>query len=95
MTPNRVQLRRSKGWRKPEDAIVVTRASKRWGNPYGVGEFGDAKQVVALNRWLLALPQMEIYREAVRSELAGKPLACYCKPDQPCHADVLLEIANS
>lgn len=28
------------------------------------------------------------------SELRGKDLACWCPLDQPCHADVLLEIAN-
>ena len=27
-------------------------------------------------------------------ELRGKNLACWCKPGSPCHADVLLEIAN-
>ena len=26
--------------------------------------------------------------------LRGKNLACWCKLDQPCHADVLLELAN-
>lgn len=26
--------------------------------------------------------------------LAGKNLACWCKPGEPCHADVLLELAN-
>ena len=31
----------------------------------------------------------------VRNELAGKDLACWCPLDQPCHADVLLEIAAS
>lgn len=30
----------------------------------------------------------------IRSELAGKNLACWCPLGQPCHADVLLEIAN-
>ena len=29
------------------------------------------------------------------TELAGKNLACFCALDQPCHADVLLELANS
>jgi len=29
------------------------------------------------------------------SELRGKDLACWCPLDQPCHADVLLEIANA
>jgi hypothetical protein len=32
--------------------------------------------------------------ELVRAELAGKDLACWCRPTDPCHADVLLEIAN-
>jgi hypothetical protein len=27
-------------------------------------------------------------------ELRGKDLACWCPLDEPCHADVLLEIAN-
>lgn len=33
--------------------------------------------------------------EDVRRELAGKDLACWCKPGHPCHADVLLEVANA
>lgn len=32
--------------------------------------------------------------DAARSELRGKNLACWCALDEPCHADVLLEIAN-
>jgi hypothetical protein len=27
-------------------------------------------------------------------ELRGRDLACWCPLDQPCHADVLLELAN-
>lgn len=30
----------------------------------------------------------------IRKELGGKNLACFCSLDGPCHADVLLEIAN-
>lgn len=29
------------------------------------------------------------------ANLRGKDLACWCPLDQPCHADVLLRIANS
>lgn len=32
--------------------------------------------------------------DMVRRELAGRDLACWCPLDQPCHADVLLELAN-
>lgn len=30
----------------------------------------------------------------IRTHLRGRDLACWCKPGEPCHADVLLEIAN-
>jgi hypothetical protein len=36
----------------------------------------------------------EELRAAARRELAGRDLACWCPLDQPCHADVLLELAN-
>jgi hypothetical protein len=33
--------------------------------------------------------------DEVRAQLHGLDLACWCPLDQPCHADVLLELANS
>lgn len=36
-SPKGIQLRRTKGWRLPEGAVVVARPS-RWGNIYLVGE---------------------------------------------------------
>jgi hypothetical protein len=38
--PQRIQLRRTKGWRKPEGAVIVARPS-RWGNWYAVRRFSD------------------------------------------------------
>ena len=32
--------------------------------------------------------------KVIRKALRGKNLACWCKPGEPCHADVLLRIAN-
>lgn len=32
---------------------------------------------------------------AAKKALRGKNLACWCPPGQPCHADVLLEVANA
>jgi hypothetical protein len=54
--PKGIQLKRTRGYRKPPDAIVVSRPS-RWGNPYVVGAPGapDAPTAVALfEKWLLA-----------------------------------------
>ncbi|WP_280186434.1 MULTISPECIES: DUF4326 domain-containing protein [Nocardia] len=61
-------------------------------------EYATAAQVVELyRRAVLAehgrypgLPRLD----EVRAELRGKDLCCWCPPDQPCHADVLLQLAN-
>jgi hypothetical protein len=50
--------------------------------------------VDAFRAWL-EQPQQEALREKARMALRGKNLACRCPLDQPCHADVLLEIANA
>jgi hypothetical protein len=103
--PERIQLRRTKGWRKPERAVVVARPS-RWGNPYVVGRnvwvmeaqtggpvpVRDRQHAVDLYRNLL--DNAPSFAEAVRAHLAGRDLACWCPDDQPCHADVLLAVAN-
>lgn len=33
--------------------------------------------------------------DEIRARLAGRDLACWCPLSSPCHADVLLEIANA
>jgi hypothetical protein len=42
-----------------------------------------------------ALHEMRAVVLARLPELRGKDLACWCRPGQPCHADVLLELANA
>ncbi|QAY71797.1 DUF4326 domain-containing protein [Xylanimonas protaetiae] len=39
--PQRIQLRRTRGWRKPEGAIKVDRTTV-WGNPFKVGAVAPA-----------------------------------------------------
>ncbi|MCX5569646.1 DUF4326 domain-containing protein [Kaistia nematophila] len=108
-SPIRVQLSRRKGWRMPFNTVKVDRATG-YGNPFVVGEWPgqafadymagdptvrDAEHAVALYRKLLI-------KHAAKSDdtvdallkLRGKNLACWCRLDQPCHADVLLELAN-
>lgn len=100
--PVRVQLRRTKGWRMPPGVVKVDRTT-RWGNPFKVGmlDVPDAQTAVARFRRLLARPDLEadharfsLTPERIRADLAGKSLACWCRPGQPCHADVLLQVAN-
>ncbi|RPE05543.1 DUF4326 domain-containing protein [Chitinophaga lutea] len=95
MTPQRIQRKRTKGWRMPPNTVSVTRPGK-WGNPFtGVAAAANFKT------WLAGNPVLNIHAgrppsaEAIRAELAGKNLACWCKVGEPCHGDVLLEVANS
>jgi hypothetical protein len=47
--------------------------------------------VALFRRYLADHPELV---EAARRELAGKDLACWCKPGELCHADIWLEVAN-
>jgi hypothetical protein len=105
--PIRIQLSRRKGWRMPPNTVKVDRSTK-WGNPFIVGTDGTRARCVELFRIMLAgylclsrapaLPDAQVaYLKMARRNrcyLAGKNLACWCPLDQPCHADVLLELAR-
>lgn len=73
----------------PSNAVYVGRPS-RWGNPYRIGRDGDAQACVDLYRSLINNNISKDIKEILR----GKDLVCWCKLNEPCHADVLLEIAN-
>ena len=101
-TPKRIQRKRTRGWRMPAGAIYVGRPTK-WGNHIKVGDYGNSPQARRTARWLAVIdfeksiewnPEGEAYKNAARHELRGHDLACWCKPGDPCHADVLLRIAN-
>jgi hypothetical protein len=109
--PKRIQRRRTKGWKMPENCVCVTRPTV-FGNPWQwrkareAGYCGTDDELKAF--------AVQIYREWLTNnarhghghdeqlakllarikELRGKDLACWCPLDKPCHADVLLEIAN-
>lgn len=93
--PVRIQRKRTKGWKMPENTVYVGRGSK-WGNPFKIGvDVEDNER--AVEEFMFHLAECEnSYPEndKIESELKGKNLACWCALDKPCHADVLLEIAN-
>lgn len=83
----------------PKDAVYVGRPSK-WGNPYRIGDFYAGKRLtrqdcVDLHRadLLREIKENPAKLDEIRRELRGKDLACWCYPE-PCHAEVLLELAN-
>ena len=111
MSVERVQLRRTKGWRMPPNTLKVDR-STRWGNPFTPQGYWDAGYSGSLDVALMhCVEAFEAWAsggwhwaftgafliEHPRPDLAplrGKNLACWCPIGKPCHADVLLRLAN-
>ena len=94
MKPQRIQLSRKKGFRLPENTVVVARPSK-WGNPYTLAyvhewynlrtERQNRAQAVDLFRdWLRCRVSIDGQQQRRRdiihdiAELRGKHLACWC-----------------
>lgn len=107
--PVRVQLSRAKGWRMPPNTVKVDR-STRWGNHIVVGEERGIGYRPWTAEDAVEQYRIDIENEARAdradgtepldlSPLRGKNLACWCKihvngKPVPCHADVLLSLAN-
>lgn len=73
----------------PDNTVKVDRSTP-WGNPF------LASNAVASGKYragAVADEAPELLARA-RAELRGKNLACWCALDQPCHADVWLELTN-
>lgn len=82
----------------PAGAVYVGRPTK-WGN---IARVGDDTTINGRPATVTPAMAVDIFRfwldgETIadaRAELRGRDLVCWCPLDQPCHADVLLEIAN-
>jgi hypothetical protein len=93
MTPIRIQRKRTKGYKTPANTVFVGRPT-RWGNPFDDPKLSNAEKVRLYEAWITELMAVV---PAIRDnilKLRGKNLACWCKLSEPCHADVLLRIAN-
>ena len=90
------------------EAVKVDRTT-RWGNPFCGPEYPDRQEKTRRFRAAVlgfdagdsfcppnAHPESYIGKVITDGpkKLRGKNLACWCPLDQPCHADVLLELAN-
>ena len=88
----RIQRKRTKGWRTPENAIYVGRPTK-WGNPYKIDWNHTTLDYLLLKyRWWLEQKLRE--KPHFLDELKGKDICCWCRIDRPCHGDIILEFLN-
>ena len=103
--PIRIQRKRTKGWRMPENTISVARPSP-YGNQHHVGPCPTCHGVHGAEEAVrIYIEIMEVNYQRDLDEhtgfikrflepLRGKNLACWCNLSEPCHADILLELAN-
>lgn len=100
--PQRIQRKRTKGWRLPENTVSITRPG-RYGNPYIIGE---PRITPTGEVWYISekdcLKLFEQYaKNRIEEEpdwldpIRGKDLTCFCKEGAPCHGDILLRLANT
>lgn len=96
MPPNTVKVDRTTDWGNPfyvapEPEGGIT--DDRW--------CMTAAEAVSKFRWFQKQPGNLLVGDrcpkplSIAAYLRGKNLACWCKLGTPCHADVLLEIANA
>jgi hypothetical protein len=103
--PERIQRSRAKGWRLPDGAVYVGRPTI-FGNPFQLVGANLVRDPYG-NEWSCAPGEargvaVRLFRAYVWDHihpddvdgLRGRDLVCWCPLDQPCHADVLLELAN-
>ena len=93
VSPQRIQRKRTRGWRMPEGAVIVTRPTK-WGNPFKVTPERTRREVVVAYSIWIEMPGQQELRNAIKRELRGHDLVCWRRLDEPSHADTLLRIAN-
>jgi Domain of unknown function (DUF4326) len=100
LEPAVLNIRDCPGRQVPDGAVYIGRTMSRmrlsgskWGNPFKPTKQGDAEAhevaVTLYRRWLCGQPKLL----AALPEFRGRDLVCWCAP-QPCHGDVLLELAN-
>jgi hypothetical protein len=91
MRPQRIQLRRSKGWSMPANTVKVDRTTL-FGNPFPLKDYGHDRAVVLHRAWLAgkigdegippsrieALTELREKVLAALPTLRGKNLACWC-----------------
>lgn len=95
--PKRIQRKRIKGWRLPENTVCINRPT-RWGNPFKVGQLKTPMSAMSLDEVLLCyetyLKQKLEINPNFLTPLRGKDLACFCKENEPCHGDILIKYSN-
>lgn len=93
--PVRIQRSRKHKQVSPNglEIVYVGRPSE-FGNPYHIGLYKGFTRRYAVAAYEGYVENRIHLKNKIKKELKGKNLSCWCKVGEPCHADILLEIAN-
>ena len=91
--PIRIQRKRTKGWRMPDNTVYVGRGSK-FANHFAVTQYGREKAAKMFRDYIGHQNSPHRFDFDDIEMLKGKNLTCWCPLSVDCHADVLLDIAN-
>jgi len=75
----------------PPNTVYVGRPSK-WGNPFKIGVHGTREEI--LRSYRVWIDQKLSEDPDFLRPLRDRNLACFCRLTEPCHADILLKLAN-
>lgn len=98
---NTIYVGRPTKWGNPFKVVkdgrlffVIDEQDNYWGDVRGYESKSEAaaKAVECYSGWVEGKIGLKILDP---SELKGKHLSCFCSTDHPCHADLLIEIANN
>lgn len=97
--PKRIQRKRTKGYKLPDNTLCVTRPSK-WANPFKIGDkirVEKTGKIIVIDRYVA----IQLYLGYIIDKISNGEvdlaelrqydyLACYCPIDKICHVDILL-----
>ena len=86
------RLQWERGKKLPPGARLVIKESQ-WRNPFRVSVYGQDGAVVVFRRHVESMTPLArmIWLRPLQDDKSITALACTCKPDEPCHVDVLIE----
>ena len=101
MKPRRTQRSRQRTPGIPVGSVYVGRPSQ-WGNPAAIGSFHSG-ELIRTNYDAVTAFYWHLYDIAKNDPvgfrllllpLIGRDLCCWCSPDAPCHADILIALTE-
>lgn len=100
--PKRIQRKRTPGWRLPDNTVCVTRPGK-FANPYRIGDLSFDVRNPEESFEITRDNCLTLFRSYAEQRLQIEPtwlnplidkdfVACWCKAEDKCHGDLLLEL---